>query len=220
MRRDSFAPVKLRVAVFDDHAKRRDGLRMLIDSTDNLECVGVFPDCRDVVRHVLECEPDVVLMDIDMPHVDGVQGVILLRKQFKDLKILMQTVFEDNEKIFASIIAGADGYLLKQTAPGKLLEAIEEVTHGGAPMTPAIAKKVLQLFSQRSGPAKPNDFHLTERELEILKLLVDGFNYKSIAAKCNISTGTVNSHISHIYEKLQVNSMASAVSLALREGLV
>ena len=212
--------MKVRVAVFDDHAKRRDGLRMLIDSTDNLECVGLFADCRDVVRHVLECKPDVVLMDIDMPHVDGLQGVTLLRKQFKELRILMQTVFEDNEKIFAAILAGADGYLLKQTSPTKLLEAIVEVTQGGAPMTPAIAKKVLQLFAQRSGAAKPNDFQLTERETEILKLLVDGFSYKSIAAKCDISSGTVNTHISHIYEKLQVNSMASAVSVALREGLV
>ncbi len=212
--------MKLRVAVFDDHAKRLDGLRMLIDSTDDLECVGVFADCREVVRHVMECKPDVVLMDIDMPHVDGLQGVTLLRKQFKDLKILMQTVFEDNEKIFAAIVAGADGYLLKQTAPSELLEAIVEVTKGGAPMTPAIARKVLQLCALRSGPSRPNDFDLTERETEILKLLVDGFSYKSIAAKCNISHGTVNTHISHIYEKLQVNSMASAVSLALREGLV
>ena len=175
MRPGNFAAVKLRVAVFDDHAKRRDGLLRLIDSTDNVECVGVFPDCRDVVRHVLECKPDVVLMDIDMPHVDGVQGVILLRKQFKDLKILMQTVFEDNEKIFASILAGADGYLLKQTSPTTLLDAIVEVTQGGAPMTPAIAKKVLQLFSQRNGPAKPNDFHPHETKTAIHKLTGDRF---------------------------------------------
>ena len=212
--------MKVRVAVFDDHAKRRDGLRMLIDSSSEMECVGTFPDCRDVLRNVSECTPDVVLMDIDMPHVDGVAGVTLLRKQFKDLKILMQTVFEDNEKIFASILAGADGYLLKETSPTKLLEGIIEVSQGGAPMTPAIARKVLQLFTQRSGSAKENEFRLTERETEILKLLVDGFSYKRIAAKCDIGYATVNTHVNHIYEKLKVNSATAAVSLALREGLV
>ncbi|MBL7952393.1 MAG: response regulator transcription factor [Flavobacteriales bacterium] len=210
----------VRVAVFDDHAKRRDGLRMLIDSSDEMECVGTFPDCRDVLRNVAECTPDVVLMDIDMPHVDGVAGVTLLRKQFKDLKILMQTVFEDNEKIFASILAGADGYLLKQTSPTKLLDGIIEVTQGGAPMTPAVAKKVLLLFAQRSGSVKEKDFKLTDRETEILKLLVDGYSYKRIAAKCDIGYATVNTHVNHIYEKLKVNSATAAVSLALREGLV
>lgn len=212
--------MKVRVAVFDDHAKRRDGLRMLIDSSSEMECVGTFPDCRDVLRNVSECTPDVVLMDIDMPHVDGLAGVALLRKHFKDMRILMQTVFEDNEKIFASILAGADGYLLKETSPTKLLEGIIEVSQGGAPMTPAIARKVLQLFTQRSGSAKENDFRLTERETEILKLLVDGFSYKRIAAKCDIGYATVNTHVNHIYEKLKVNSATAAVSLALREGLV
>lgn len=212
--------MKVRVAVFDDHAKRRDGLRMLIDSSAEMECVGTFPDCRDVLRNVSDCNPDVVLMDIDMPHVDGVAGVTLLRKHFKDLKILMQTVFEDNEKIFASILAGADGYLLKETSPTKLLEGIIEVAQGGAPMTPAIARKVLHLFTQRSGAAKENDFRLTERETEILKLLVDGYSYKRIALKCDIGYATVNTHVNHIYEKLKVNSATAAVSLALREGLV
>ena len=212
--------MRLRVAVFDDNAKRREGLQLLIDSTENMECVGVFNDGRDVVRHVVETEPDVVLMDIDMPHVDGIEAVTLLRRQFKDLKILMQTVFEDNAKIFAAILAGADGYLLKQTSPTKLLESIVEVTQGGAPMTPVIASKVLKLFTQRSRTIGSTDFQLTEREVEILKLLVDGYSYKMIAAKCAISYATVNTHVSHIYEKLQVKSVASAVNVAIREGLV
>jgi len=209
----------IRVAVFDDNAKRREGLQLLIDSTDNMSCVGAWPDCREVVRHVAETTPDVVLMDIDMPHVDGIEGVTLIRRQFKDVKILMQTVLEDNARIFAAILAGADGYLLKQTSPVKLLEGIVEVTHGGAPMTPVIAAKVLKLFAQRS-TIKNTDFQLTEREVEILKLLVDGFSYKMIAAQCGISYATVNTHVSHIYEKLQVKGVASAVSLAVREGLV
>ncbi len=210
----------LRIAVFDDNAKRRESLQLLIDSTDDMVCVGTFNDCRDVVRHVVETEPDVVLMDIDMPHVDGIEGVTLLRRQFKDLKILMQTVFEDNAKIFAAILAGADGYLLKQTVPTKLLESITEVAQGGAPMTPVIARKVLKLFSQRSSTIGTTDFQLTEREVEILKLLVDGYSYKMIATKCAISYATVNTHVSHIYEKLQVKSVASAVTVAIREGLV
>lgn len=212
--------MRLRVAVFDDNAKRREGLQLLIDSTENMECVGVFNDCRDVVRHVVETAPDVVLMDIDMPHVDGIEGVTLLRRQFKDLKILMQTVFEDNARIFAAILAGADGYLLKQTAPAKLLESIVEVTQGGAPMTPVIAGKVLKLFTQRSTAMGSTDFQLTEREVEILRLLVDGYSYKMIAAKCSITYATVNTHVSRIYQKLQVKSVASAVNVAIREGLV
>lgn len=211
----------LRVAIFDDNAKRCEGLHLLLDGSGSMECVGTFPDCREVVRHVAECAPHVVLMDIDMPHVDGIEGVTLLRKQFKDLRILMQTVFEDNEKIFDAILAGADGYLLKQTSPAKLLEAIEEVHAGGAPMTPTVARKVLALFTKGGRPnVSKSVFALTAREQDILKLLVDGYSYKMIAEKCSISTATVNTHVSHIYEKLHVRSAAGAVSVALREGLV
>lgn len=210
----------IRVAIFDDNAGRLEGLQLLIDGTDNMQCVAAYPDCRDVVRHVTESKPDVVLMDIDMPHVDGIEGVKLLRRQFTELSILMQTVFEDNEKIFEAILAGANGYLLKQTAPAKLLSAIEEVMQGGAPMTPAVAKKVLAYCAGKQSARTPVDFQLSERELQILRLLVDGYSYKLIAEQCNISIGTVNSHVSHIYKKLQVKSAASAVSLALREGLV
>ncbi len=213
--------MQLRVAIFDDNAKRREGLQLLVDSTEEMTFVGSWPDCRDVVRHVAETSPDVVLMDIDMPHVDGIAGVTLLRKHFKDVKILMQTVFEDNEKIFDAILAGANGYLLKQTAPTKLIDGIIEVAQGGAPMTPIVAAKVLKLFAQRgNASSKTTDFLLTEREVEILRNLVDGFSYKMIAEKCAISYATVNTHVSHIYEKLQVKSVAGAVSLAVREGLV
>jgi DNA-binding NarL/FixJ family response regulator len=159
-------------------------------------------------------------MDIDMPHVDGIAGVALIRKQFKDVKILMQTVFEDNEKIFDAILAGANGYLLKQTAPTKLIEGIIEVAQGGAPMTPIVAQGAEALRASGNGSSKTVDFNLTDREVEILRYLVDGYSYKMIAEKCNISYATVNTHVSHIYEKLQVKSVAGAVSLAVREGLV
>ncbi len=211
----------LRIAIFDDNAKRREGLQLLIDSTENMSFVGSWPDCRDVVRHIAESTPDVVLMDIDMPHVDGIAGVVLIRKQFKDVKILMQTVFKDNEKIFDAILAGANGYLLKQTAPTKLIDGIIEVAQGGAPMTPIVASKVLKLFAQRgNGSSKTVDFNLTDREVEILRYLVDGYSYKMIADKCGVTYATVNTHVSHIYQKLQVKSVAGAVSLAVREGLV
>jgi len=212
--------VNIRVAVFDDNANRRDGLKLLIDSCGTMECVGVWADCRDVLQHVTTTVPDVVLMDIDMPHVDGIEGVKRIRSQFKDIRILMQTVFEDSGKIFEAILAGADGYLLKQTSPTELLDGIVEVVNGGAPMTPAVAKKVLRLAAHKGARTSTNDFSLTERETEILKLLVDGYSYKLIAEHCGISYATVNTHVSHIYEKLQVKSAASAVSLALREGLV
>ncbi|HMQ77878.1 MAG TPA: response regulator transcription factor [Flavobacteriales bacterium] len=211
----------LRVAVFDDHTQRRESLRMLIDATDGMTCVGAFPDCRNVVKNVVECAPRVILMDIDMPHVDGVEGVTLLRKQFKDVKILMQTVLEDNERLFASIVAGADGYLLKQTTPERLIESIREVDGGGAPMTPTIARKVLQLVGVRSSRIGVSaDFHLTPREQEILGLLVDGLGYKAIATRCDISYATVNTHVTHIYQKLHVDSVVAAVKVAMQEGLV
>jgi DNA-binding NarL/FixJ family response regulator len=168
----------------------------------------------------VEVITDVVLMDIDMPHVDGPEGVILLRKQFPDHHILMQTVFEDTEKIFDAILAGANGYLLKQTAPAKLLLAIEEVMEGGAPMTPVVAKSVLAYCANKQSARTPEEFHLSGRELQILLLLVDGYSYKLIAEQCDISVGTVNTHVSHIYEKLHEKNAASAVSVALREGLV
>ncbi|MBK8499998.1 MAG: response regulator transcription factor [Flavobacteriales bacterium] len=211
----------LRVAVFDDNRDRREGLALLVDTAPDMTCVGQFEDCRDVLRHVAETEPDVVLMDIDMPHVNGIAGVELIRKQFPKVRILMQTVFEDDDKVFASILAGADGYLLKQSTPKKVLESIQEVVAGGAPMTPTIARKVLSFFNKRGRiSSRTSDFELSDRELEILRLLVDGLTYKKIAERCSISYATVNSHVTRIYEKLQVRSVASAVSLALREGLV
>ncbi|MEX1190266.1 MAG: response regulator transcription factor [Bacteroidia bacterium] len=212
--------MKIRVVIFDDNAKRRDGVKLLVNSMDTMECVGEFNDCRDVLQRVSSTNPDVVLMDIDMPYVNGIEGVMLIRNKYPDLKILMQTVFEDDEKVFAAICAGADGYLLKQSNPIKLMEAISEVMEGGAPMTPVVARKVLQLFSKQNKPTMQNEFDLTKREQEILELLVKGYSYKMVAEACFISYPTVNSHVTKIYSKLKVNSISGAVSLAIREGLV
>ena len=211
----------LKVAVFDDNRDRREGLSLLIGTAPDMECVGAFEDCRDVLRHMAEVEPDVVLMDIDMPHVNGIEGVEQIKNQFPKVRVLMQTVFEDDDKVFASILAGADGYLLKQSTPTRVLQGIHEVMEGGAPMTPTIARKVLSFFNKKGRiTGKDSDFDLSVRELEILRLLVDGLTYKKIAERCSLSYATVNSHVTRIYSKLQVRSVASAVSLALREGLV
>jgi DNA-binding NarL/FixJ family response regulator len=212
--------MEIKVAVFDDNKTRRNGLQLLIDATEEMKCVGAFEDCSDVIRNIDAANPDVVLMDIDMPNVNGIEGVKLIRENNSDIKILMQTVFEEDEKIFASICAGADGYILKKASPAKLIESIIDVMQGGAPMTPTIARQVLKLFGQQNSKNKKNSFNLTERELEILSLLVQGLSYKMIAEQCHISYPTVNTHIKHIYEKLQVHSVVEAVTKAIENKIV
>ncbi|MCB0700461.1 MAG: response regulator transcription factor [Chitinophagales bacterium] len=212
--------MSIRVVIFDDNPERRDALQLMIDASDNMECVGMFEDCRNVLKHIDATQPDVVLMDIDMPHVDGLAGVAEIRKVHQDIKILMQTVFEDNDKIFPALCAGANGYLLKQETPERLIMSITEVLEGGAPMTPHIATKVLRHFSTSENVSKKEDYSLTKREEDILAYLVKGYSYKMIADECFISYKTVNTHINNIYKKLQVQSATGAVSVALKEGLV
>jgi DNA-binding NarL/FixJ family response regulator len=212
--------MEINVAVFDDNKNQRNGLKLLLNSSKNMKCVGTYEDCRNVISNISSCDPQVVLMDIDMPNVNGIEGLKLIRQNFPEIKILMQTVFEDDDKIFASICAGADGYILKKTAPSKLLESILEVVDGGAPMTPSIARQVLRIFSKQNKKAGNMHFDLSERELEILSLLVKGLSYKMIAEKCNISYTTVNTHIKHIYEKLHVHSAPEAIAKALDQRIV
>lgn len=209
----------IKVAVFDDNKPRRELLEMLLNSTTGMECTGAFEDCRNVIKNIVQNIPDVVLMDIDMPHVNGIEGLQLIRNQFPQVKILMQTVFEDDDKIFAAICAGADGYILKKTPPAKLIDSISEAMCGGAPMTPTVARQVLQLFNNRNKKSTI-DFHLTTREHEILSMLVQGLSYKMIAEKCNLSYSTVNSHITHIYEKLHVKSGTEAVAKAIEQKII
>jgi len=209
----------IKVAVFDDNKPRRELLQMLINSTGGMECTGAFEDCRNVLKNIMHNIPDVVLMDIDMPNVNGIEGLQLIKKQFPQVKILMQTVFEDNENIFTAICEGADGYILKKTPPAKLIDAINEAVTGGAPMTPTVARQVLQLFNNRNKKAA-TDFNLTDREHEILSMLVQGLSYKMIAEKCSVSYSTVNSHITHIYEKLHVKSGTEAVAKAIEQKIV
>lgn len=208
-----------KVAIFDDNQSRRDGLKLLIEAMGQMECSGVYEDCRDVVNNLSMSHADVVLMDINMPFVNGIEGLKLIKEHFPKTKVIMQTIFEDEDKILEAICGGADGYIIKQKSPIKLLDSIAEVMNGGAPMTPSIALKVLKLISHTQNQ-KNEKIQLTPREKEILEMLVEGNSYKMIAATKFISYATVNKHISNIYTKLQVNSVAGAVSKAIKEGLV
>jgi len=209
----------IKITVFDDNQPRREFLQILLDSSEGYKCTGAYEDCRDVLRHIAGDVPDVVLMDIDMPHVNGIEGLALIKQQFPQIKVLMQTIFEDEDKIFNAIVAGADGYILKKTSPMKLLEGIRDVMEDGAPMTPVVAKQVLKLFSNKPKTISKNDFDLTPRETEMLTLLVEGYSYKMIAAKCNVTYATVNTHISNIYQKLHVSSGTEAVALGIEAGI-
>lgn len=210
----------IKVAIFEDNLQRRELLEMVLNSTDGMCCVGAFENCSHVIHQLSLCKPDVVLMDIDMPKVNGIEGLILIRQHFKGMKVLMQTIFEEEEKIFDAIVAGADGYILKKAATEKLIDAILDVMEGGAPMTPTVARQVLLLFNHKHQKHSMKDFQLTSKEVEILNYLVQGYSYKMIADKCHVSFPTVNTHITHIYKKLQVNSGTEAVALAIRNKLV
>lgn len=214
----SDAPI--RIAVFDDNAYRRDSLCMLINSAPKMTCTGAYFDCSNVIADVRKSAPDLVLMDIDMPNVNGIEGVKLIKINFPNVQVLMQTVFEDDDKIFASICAGASGYILKKSSPTQLLQAIEDVHNGDAAMTASIAKKVLTAFQKNVFYENNQQISLTPREREVLGYLVKGYSHKMVASACSLSIHTVNTHIKKIYEKLQVNSVAEAVVKALNQKLI
>mgnify|MGYP006184115947 CR=1 FL=1 len=209
------SPIK--IIVYEDNPDLRESLSVLLRGSIGFELVGAFVNCENVESQVNLYKPDVVLMDIDMPLGNGINGTRAIKAEFPALPIIMQTVFDDNENIFEAIKAGANGYLLKKTAPDKLLDQLREAFEGGAPMTGTVAIKVLQFF--REEPISPS-YHLTDREKNILKLLVEGHSYKMIAAKSDISYFTVCNHIKKIYEKLHVNSATEAVRLAIQQKIV
>ena len=201
-----------KILVFDDNRGRREALQLLIESSGDLEFVGARENCNNVEADILQLKPDVVLMDIDMPGTNGIEGLKRIRTLAPEVFIIMQTVFEDDERIFTAIHAGAHGYFLKKTKPDKLMEGIRDVLEGGAPMTSSVARKVLHMFTQQALDKRLNQFDLTDRELEILSMLGKGMSYKMIADAGCISFHTVNSHLKKIYEKLHVHSATEAVS--------
>lgn len=211
----------IRVIAFDDNKDLREMFRMLVESQSDMVCVAVHPDLSQVLRDIGAAQPDVIVMDIQMPGMDGIEGVRLIKARYPAARILMQTVFDDDSKIFDAIRAGASGYILKTASTEEMMKAIRDVHEGGSAMTPAIAFKVLELFrantpAQREG----TDPGLSEREKDVLTLLVKGRSYKMIAAELGISYHTVDSHIRHIYEKLHVGSGTEAVSKAIKDRLV
>jgi DNA-binding NarL/FixJ family response regulator len=209
----------IRVAIFDDNDSLRDSVAMLLKGTDDFVLCGSFASCLDLAASVTASRPDVVIMDIDLPAVNGIEGVKMIRQQFPGLQVLMFTVFENDELVFAAIRAGAGGYILKNAKPDLLLNAISEVFNGGAPMTPGIARKVLSQFQQQAAVKPGEDFHLSAREREVLGFLVDGLSYKMIGAQLHITYDTVRAHMKKIYEKLHVSSMTEAVAKAINQRL-
>ena len=212
--------MSIRVMIFEDNHGLRIGLAELIDTAPGFQCVGAYPDGRDLVAHVEANKPDVVLMDIGMPGIDGIEAVRILREHFSDIRVLMQTVFEEDSKIFASILAGASGYLLKNTPSARILESIRELHEGGAPMSPSIASKVLKMVVRQPDDPGVDPFNLSDREKDILGCLVRGMSYKLIADACHISIDTVRSHIRSIYDKLHVHSKGEAIAKAINRRII
>jgi len=211
----------IRVAVFEDNKHLRETFELLLKSAEGFTCAGVWPDCRNLVTN-LEISPcDIVLMDIEMPGMNGIEATKIIKEHFPTINILIQTVFFEDEYIFNAICAGASGYILKTTTPDGYLQAIRDVQAGGSPMTPGIARKVLELFKHNLQPADPaKDYNLTAQEKKVLQLLVEGKSYKMIAAELFIAVDTVKSHVTNVYAKLHVHSGTEAVSLALRDKIV
>ena len=212
--------MQIRVALFEDNNKLRESLKQLVDSAEDMTCTGAFADANKLIHNMRQANPDIVMMDINMPGTSGIEGVRIIKENFPGVYILMQTVFDDNDKIFAAICAGASGYMLKKTTPQKMIEAIRETYQGGAPMTPSVAVKVLEMFRIQTRVEKNEFIDLSEREREILGILVKGKSYKVIAAECFISIDTVSTHVRHIYEKLHVHSKSEAVAKAIFQKLV
>lgn len=206
----------IRIALVEDDDRIRESLIVLLEGTEGFRCVGAFEQAEEAIRDLKRTSADVVLMDINLPGISGVDGVRQLKGMFPRLQIIMLTVYEDNEKIFASLEAGASGYLLKRTPPDRLIAGIREVVDGGSPMSPQIARKVVQSFRRAAPPSSSSDIELSKRESEILDLLVQGKRYKEIADDLFISPSTVHSHLHSIYDKLHVRSRTEAVVKYLR----
>jgi DNA-binding NarL/FixJ family response regulator len=212
-------PALIRVMIVEDRHETREGLAALIDGTEGYRCVGRFRSMEDALEGMRLPPPDVVLMDIGLPGMSGIEGVRLLTSRYPSLSILMLTVYDDDERIFDAMCAGACGYLLKKTPPARLLESVKEVVAGGAPMSPEVARRVVALFRGVRPPAQA-DYALTPHEIRLLKLLTDGHNYKTAAAELGITVHTVSFHLRQVYAKLQVHSKTEAVAKALRHGLL
>jgi DNA-binding NarL/FixJ family response regulator len=209
----------VKVAIVEDRREIREGLAMLIDGTEGFRCTGSFRSMEEALAQIGRDLPDVVLNDIGLPGMSGIDGIKILKQRYPHLHVLMLTVYDDDERIFDAICAGACGYLLKKTPPARLLESLREAVAGGAPMSPEVARRVVTLFREIRPPERA-DYDLTAHETRLLKLFVEGHNYKTAAAELGVTVHTVSFHLRSIYEKLQVHSKTEAVAKALRDRLV
>ncbi len=207
----------IKVGIIEDNNTLRNSLTHLFNHTENMQCIVSLNNLLHVISELKKSTPDIILMDIGLPNISGIEGVKMVKENFPDVQVMMFTVFEDDEKIFEAIRVGASGYLLKKTPPEEITEAVRELYNGGAPMSASIARKVIKSFHVQ--PANSvEEYQLTSREKEILHALVDGLSYKKIADKFVVSISTIRTHICNIYHKLHVNSKAEAVAKVLRKS--
>jgi DNA-binding NarL/FixJ family response regulator len=207
------------VSLYEDNDKLRELLSLLLNNTPGFKIARAYPDCQRVKAEIVMDKPDVVIMDIDMPKCSGIDGVRMIKEINVHIKVIMHTVFDDEDKLFACLSNGADGYILKKDSSEQLIPGIREVVDGGAPMSPGIAKKVLHAFHQPLESSK-DKFHITMRETQILESLAKGFSYRMIGIEYSISPETVKRHLKNIYEKLHVQCGPEAVAKAIREKII
>ena len=209
----------INVAIIEDHREFRDYLTALISGTEGFECAGSFRSIEDALPKINAKVPDVILLDIGLPGMNGIEGIRLFKEKYPEILLLTLTIHDDDERIFDALCAGASGYLLKKTQPSQLVESVKEASRGGAPMSPEVARRVIRLFREIRPPDRA-DYNLTPHEVRILKLLVEGHNYETAAAKLGVKPTTINFHLQNIYQKLQVHSKTEAVAKALRNRLI
>jgi DNA-binding NarL/FixJ family response regulator len=212
-------PTVIEVAIVEDRREIRESLALLIGGTEGFKCIGSYRSMEEALDKLKHHQPHLLLSDIGLPGMSGIEGVAILRERYPDLLILMLTVYDDDERIFDAMCAGASGYLLKKTPPARLLDSLREVASGGAPMSPEVARRVVALFREIRPPERA-DYELTPHETRLLKLLVQGHNYKTAATELGVTVHTVSFHLRSIYEKLQVHSKSEAVDKALQNRLV
>jgi len=212
-------PIVIEVAIVEDRREIRESLALLIGGTEGFKCIGSYRSMEEALDKLKHHQPHLLLSDIGLPGMSGIEGVAILKERYPELLILMLTVYDDDERIFDAMCAGASGYLLKKTPPARLLDSLREVASGGAPMSPEVAKRVVALFREIR-PTERADYELTPHETRLLKLLVQGHNYKTAATELGVTVHTVSFHLRSIYEKLQVHSKSEAVAKALQNRLV
>lgn len=209
----------IRVAIVEDRREIRDGLATIINGTPGFRCTGAFRSMEEALEGIRQQVPDIVLNDIGLPGMSGIEGIRLLKQRHPDLLVLMLTIYDDDERIFDALCAGASGYLLKNTQPARLLESLREAAAGGAPMSPEVARRVIAIFREFRPPANTT-CELTAHEVRVLRLFVEGHNYKTAAADLGVSVNTISFHMRRIYSKLEVHSRTEAVAKALKTRLV